>query len=64
VSKDNDFRQRAFLHGPPPKVVWLSAGNADTNLIATLIRAGSERLRTFDLDLGESLLILEVPAPA
>ena len=63
VSKDNDFRQRAFLHGPPPKVVWLSVGNAGTNPIATLIRARSERLRAFDLDAGESLLILEAPAP-
>jgi predicted nuclease of predicted toxin-antitoxin system len=23
VSKDTDFRQLAFLYGPPPKVVWL-----------------------------------------
>lgn len=64
VSKDNDFRQRAFLHGSPPKVVWLSVGNAGTNVIATLIRAGSQRLRAFDLDPGESLLILEAPALA
>jgi len=26
VSKDNDFRQRGFLRGAPPKVVWLSVG--------------------------------------
>ena len=64
VSKDNDFRQRAFLYGPPPKVVWLSVGNAGTNAIAMLIRAGGERLRAFDLDAGESLLILKTPAPA
>jgi len=64
VSKDNDFRQRAFLDGPPPKVVWLSVGNAGTNVIATLIRAGSQRLRAFDLDPGESLLILEAAALA
>ena len=63
VSKDNDFRQRAFLYGPPPKVVWLTVGNAGTNAIAMLIRAGSERLRAFDLDAGESLLILKTPAP-
>ncbi len=37
VSKDNDFRQRAFLDGPPPKVVWLSVGNAGTDRIATVI---------------------------
>lgn len=23
VSKDPDFRQLAFLHGPPPKALWL-----------------------------------------
>jgi predicted nuclease of predicted toxin-antitoxin system len=62
VSKDNDFRQRAFLYGPPPKVVWLSVGNAGTDSIAMLIRAGGERLRAFDLVAGESLLILETPA--
>ncbi len=32
VSKDNDFRQLSFLHGGPPKVVWLSVGNAGTAL--------------------------------
>jgi len=62
VSKDNDFRQRAFLYGPPPKVVWLPVGNAGTNAIAMLIRARGERLRAFDLDAGESLLILRTPA--
>ena len=37
VSKDNDFRQRAFLYGPPPKVIWLSVGNAGTSVIAELL---------------------------
>ena len=64
VSKDNDFRQRAFLYGPPPKVVWLSVGNAGTDAIAMLIRAGVEWLRAFDLDTDESLLILKTPVPA
>ena len=64
VSKDNDFRQRAFLYGPPPKVVWLAVGNAGTDIIAMLIRAGGERLRAFALDASESLLILKPPAPA
>ena len=64
VSKDNDFRQRAFLYGPPPKVVWLAVGNAGTDMIALLIRAGGERLRAFALDAGESLLILKTPTPA
>lgn len=59
VSKDNDFRQRAFLDGPPPKVVWLTVGNAGTDLIASLMRAGAERLHAFDRVAGESLLVLE-----
>ena len=28
ISKDNDFRQLSFLHGAPPKVIWLHIGNA------------------------------------
>jgi predicted nuclease of predicted toxin-antitoxin system len=30
VSKDNDFRQRAFVYGALPQVTWLSIGNAGT----------------------------------
>ena len=26
ASKDTDFRQLAFLYGPPPKVIWLRVG--------------------------------------
>lgn len=59
VSKDNDFRQQAFLHGPPPKVVWLSVGNAGTAAIAHLIRSRIEAIRTFDADPEQSLLVLE-----
>jgi len=62
VSKDNDFRQRAFLFGAPPKVVWLSVGNAGTDAIATLLRAGRERLGAFVSEPGESLLILSASA--
>jgi predicted nuclease of predicted toxin-antitoxin system len=28
VSKDSDFNDLAFVHGPPPKVIWLRVGNA------------------------------------
>ena len=42
VSKDNDFRQRAFLHGPPPKVVWLSVGNTGTRQIAASFAQGAD----------------------
>ena len=60
ASKDNDFRQYAFLHGPPPKVVWLSVGNAGTGAIAGLMRARIEALRAFEQDPEQSLLVLEI----
>ena len=37
ASKDSDFRQLAFLHGPPPKVLWLRVGNATTATVLQLI---------------------------
>ena len=58
VSKDNDFRQLAFLDGPPPKVVWLSVGNAGTTAIANLLLTHVARIQAFDMDQIESLLIL------
>ena len=60
VSKDNDFRQHAFLHGPPPKVVWLSAGNAGTAAIAKLLLKHSAALQAFHEDPEQSLLVIEL----
>ena len=60
VSKDNDFRQYAFVYGAPPKVVWLSVGNAGTDAITQLMRSEIEALRAFELDPDESLIVLEL----
>ncbi len=38
VSKDTDFRERSFVEGFPPKVVWLDVGNAGTAVIAQVLR--------------------------
>jgi predicted nuclease of predicted toxin-antitoxin system len=38
VSKDSDFRQRSFLLGPPPKVVWIRRGNCSSEEIITILR--------------------------
>ena len=59
VSKDNDFRQQAFLLGPPPKVVWLAVGNAGTQTIAMLLRKNVQRIEAFVARPDEGLLILE-----
>jgi predicted nuclease of predicted toxin-antitoxin system len=59
VSKDNDFRQRVFLHGPPPKVIWLSIGNAGTRAIVALLRKHVHTIEAFTTSSEEGLLVIE-----
>ena len=59
VSKDNDFRQLIFLKGPPPKVVWLSVGNAGTEAICQLLKDKRPVLEAFKADPDTGLLPLE-----
>jgi predicted nuclease of predicted toxin-antitoxin system len=61
VSKDDDFRQRSFVYGAPPKVIWLSVGNAGTSAICQLLLASVTRIEAFVADPGESLLMLNLP---
>ena len=58
VSKDNDFRQLSFLHGAPPKVIWLSVGNAGTEAIFRLLRSQHAEIQAFEADTEASLLVL------
>ncbi len=58
VSKDDDFRQRSFLRGAPPKVVWLAVGNATTGDVVAVLRAGSAAIERFVADAEASLLVL------
>ena len=62
VSKDSDFRQLSFLHGAPPKVVWLRVGNCTVRELAALPTENEHRLLEFETA-PESLLIVERPAP-
>jgi len=61
VSKDDDFRQLSFLRGAPPKIVWLSVGNAGTGAIARLLSDGKALIEALAGDPEESLLILRLP---
>ena len=61
VSRDNDFRQRAFVYGPPPKVIWLSVRNAGTGRISKLLRSSALKIGNFIGDPDEALLVLELP---
>ncbi len=59
VSKDNDFRQLSFLKGPPPKVIWLSIGNAGTEAISVLLKNRRAQIEAFQANADEALLVLE-----
>ncbi len=58
VSKDSDFRQLAFLYGPPPKVIWLRVGNANTSTVLGVLLSHREALDAFDTAADEALLVL------
>ncbi|MDE3019149.1 MAG: DUF5615 family PIN-like protein [Nitrospirota bacterium] len=58
VSKDNDFRQLSFLHGAPPKVIWLSVGNAGTEAILHFLQSRRAEIEIFESDPRTSLLVL------
>jgi len=58
VSKDDDFRQRSFLEGATPTVVWRQVANAGTTMITALLRDEAVRLDEFALEDESSLLIL------
>jgi len=58
VSKDTDFRERSFLEGPPPKVIWLDVGNAGTQAIIELLKRKRFEVERFKSQPEESLFIL------
>ena len=58
VSKDSDFRQLAFLHGPPPKVVWLRVGNASTSTVLRTLLDHVQVMEAFAFNEDEALLVL------
>ena len=47
VSKNDDFRQRSFLYGYPPKIIWVHVGNFSTQALAALLRARHEVIQLF-----------------
>lgn len=58
VSKDSDFRQLAFLLGPPPKAIWLAVGNASTADILDLVLKHMQSIEDFAASADEALLVL------
>jgi predicted nuclease of predicted toxin-antitoxin system len=64
VSKDTDFRERSYVEGFPPKVVWLDVGNAGTAAIEELLRRERQRIERFETLEETSLLILSIAEKA
>jgi predicted nuclease of predicted toxin-antitoxin system len=64
VSKDTDFRERSFVDGFPPKVIWLDVGNAGTDLIASVLQRERKRVNEFEGRPDASLLILSLGTAA
>ncbi len=60
VSKDDDFRQLSFFRGHPPKVIWLTVGNAGTNSIAELLLQKRELIAAFVDQPEDTLLTLSL----
>ncbi len=58
VTKDDDFRSLSFVRGAPPKVIWLSVGNAGTQQIARLLRDFIATIRQFSDDSDGAMLVL------
>lgn len=58
VSKDSDMRQRSFVFGYPPKVVWVRLGNCSTSDIEKLLRRNFAAVKAFYEDDYASFLSL------
>ncbi len=58
VSKDADFRQRSFLLGHPPRVVWIRRGNCSTSEIESILEAQHDILIAFEQNQEASFLAL------
>jgi predicted nuclease of predicted toxin-antitoxin system len=58
VSKDEDFHQRSFLSGSPPKVVWLRLGNCTTQDIEDALRRNRMTLTDFAAQEEAAFLVI------
>ena len=63
VSKDTDFRERSYVSGFPPKIIWLDVGDSTTSVIVELLRSHHARIARFETE-DTSLLILSIGANA
>jgi predicted nuclease of predicted toxin-antitoxin system len=58
TSKDDDFHQRSFLYGAPPKVIWLRVGNCPSARIIECLRGHVAEVEAFERDEHAAFLAL------
>ena len=58
VSKDEDFHQLSFLHGAPPKVIWIRLGNCTTTDTEATLRSYHTDLLQFNANEESAFLII------
>ncbi len=58
VSKDADFHQLSFLHGHPPKVIWLRLGNRSTDEVLAVIERNLDNIAMFHANEDAAFLSL------
>ena len=58
VSKDGDFHHLSLLRGPPPKVIWLRAGNCTTAEVALILLRNASEIEQFIAEPTDALLLL------
>jgi predicted nuclease of predicted toxin-antitoxin system len=59
VTKDSDFNQLSFLHGMPPRVIWLRLGNCTTNEIEQILRLRAADIAAFEADPEAAILVVD-----
>jgi len=59
VTKDDDFRQRSFLYGFPPKVLWLRVGNCRRAELVALLTDRRLDVEAFAAHPSDALLVLK-----
>lgn len=55
ITKDGDFVELLYQHGPPPAVIWLTCGNTSNEAVKRLFRRRLKQALGF-LERGESLV--------
>lgn len=62
VTKDDDYRQRSFVRGHPPKVIWIRLGNCTTAEVEQVLRTRCDDVLKFEVDDQAALLVLLRPS--